>query len=133
MAQQTAGAGPPCLEQASLALFEERLAQPSQFLRRLTGGGQGRAGGVPGRSAARPNQDVEEMFSKYMGEPVGGAGWGAGTDDWMGEGKGVGQEGDDRRPVSDCRVCGDRAIAHLHYGGICCYSCKVKLLVTPLQ
>jgi len=26
--------------------------------------------------------------------------------------------------VSDCRVCGDRAIAHMHYGGICCYSCK---------
>ena len=31
---------------------------------------------------------------------------------------------DDKRPVSDCHVCGDRAIAHLHYGGICCYSCK---------
>ena len=24
------------------------------------------------------------------------------------------------------RVCGDRAIAHMHYGGICCYSCKVS-------
>merc|ERR1712133_31902 len=31
---------------------------------------------------------------------------------------------DDKRPVSDCHVCGDRAIAHMHYGGICCYSCK---------
>ena len=30
----------------------------------------------------------------------------------------------DKRPVSDCHVCGDKAIAHLHYGGICCYSCK---------
>jgi len=34
----------------------------------------------------------------------------------------VGNE--DRRPVSDCKVCGDKAIAHMHYGGICCYSCK---------
>jgi len=31
---------------------------------------------------------------------------------------------DEKRPVSDCHVCGDRAIAHMHYGGICCYSCK---------
>ena len=31
---------------------------------------------------------------------------------------------EDKRPVSDCHVCGDKAIAHLHYGGICCYSCK---------
>ena len=31
---------------------------------------------------------------------------------------------DDKRPVQPCHVCGDRAIAHLHYGGICCYSCK---------
>lgn len=31
---------------------------------------------------------------------------------------------DEKRPVSDCNVCGDRAIAHMHYGGICCYSCK---------
>ena len=31
---------------------------------------------------------------------------------------------DDKRPVQPCHVCGDKAIAHLHYGGICCYSCK---------
>jgi hypothetical protein len=37
---------------------------------------------------------------------------------------GEGDQRPDRRPVSDCRVCGDRAIAHMHYGGICCYSCK---------
>ena len=24
----------------------------------------------------------------------------------------------------DCPVCGDIAIAHFHYGGMCCYSCK---------
>jgi hypothetical protein len=24
----------------------------------------------------------------------------------------------------DCPVCGDLAIAHFHYGGMCCYSCK---------
>ena len=34
------------------------------------------------------------------------------------------EEVNERRPVSDCHVCGDKAIAHLHYGGICCYSCK---------
>ena len=38
--------------------------------------------------------------------------------------EGEGSKGE-KRPVSDCRVCGDRAIAHMHYGGICCYSCKV--------
>ena len=26
-------------------------------------------------------------------------------------------------------MCGDRAIAHMHYGGICCYSCKVSLAI----
>ena len=31
---------------------------------------------------------------------------------------------DAKRPVQPCHVCGDKAIAHLHYGGICCYSCK---------
>ena len=31
--------------------------------------------------------------------------------------------------LSNCRVCGDRAIAHMHYGGICCYSCKVSLAI----
>ena len=36
----------------------------------------------------------------------------------------VESEEGDKRPVSDCHVCGDKAIAHLHYGGICCYSCK---------
>merc|ERR1719348_1420490 len=24
----------------------------------------------------------------------------------------------------DCPVCGDIAVAHFHYGGMCCYSCK---------
>jgi len=28
------------------------------------------------------------------------------------------------KPVSNCHVCGDLAIAHMHYGGVCCYSCK---------
>ena len=23
-----------------------------------------------------------------------------------------------------CPVCGDTAVAHFHYGGMCCYSCK---------
>ena len=49
-----------------------------------------------------------------------------------GEVKPVEEEGEgskgEKRPVSDCRVCGDRAIAHMHYGGICCYSCKVGQL-----
>lgn len=28
------------------------------------------------------------------------------------------------KPISNCRVCGDLAVAHMHYGGVCCYSCK---------
>ena len=28
------------------------------------------------------------------------------------------------KPKSNCHVCGDRAVAHMHYGGVCCYSCK---------
>lgn len=32
--------------------------------------------------------------------------------------------GDKERPTIDCPVCGDLAIAHFHYGGMCCYSCK---------
>jgi len=28
------------------------------------------------------------------------------------------------KPVSNCHVCGDMAVAHMHYGGVCCYSCK---------
>ena len=29
-----------------------------------------------------------------------------------------------QKPKSNCHVCGDRAVAHMHYGGVCCYSCK---------
>ena len=28
------------------------------------------------------------------------------------------------KPSIDCPVCGDDAVAHFHYGGMCCYSCK---------
>ena len=28
------------------------------------------------------------------------------------------------RSMIDCPVCGDTAVAHFHYGGMCCYSCK---------
>ena len=28
------------------------------------------------------------------------------------------------RSTIDCPVCGDTAVAHFHYGGMCCYSCK---------
>lgn len=28
------------------------------------------------------------------------------------------------KPVDNCGVCGDLAVAHMHYGGVCCYSCK---------
>merc|ERR1719228_2059157 len=28
------------------------------------------------------------------------------------------------KPISNCKVCGDLAVAHMHYGGVCCYSCK---------
>ena len=29
------------------------------------------------------------------------------------------------QPMDQCHVCGDLAVAHMHYGGVCCYSCKV--------
>ena len=28
------------------------------------------------------------------------------------------------QPLDHCHVCGDVAVAHMHYGGVCCYSCK---------
>ena len=28
------------------------------------------------------------------------------------------------KSMIDCPVCGDIAVAHFHYGGMCCYSCK---------
>ena len=31
-----------------------------------------------------------------------------------------------RKLEADCEVCGDEAVPHKHYGGVCCYSCKVK-------
>ena len=34
--------------------------------------------------------------------------------------------------TSNCHVCGDKAIAHMHYGGICCYSCKVSTGYLPI-
>ncbi|XP_023336892.1 pollen-specific leucine-rich repeat extensin-like protein 2 [Eurytemora carolleeae] len=30
----------------------------------------------------------------------------------------------DRPKCVTCSVCGDKAINHVHYGGLCCYSCK---------
>ena len=29
-----------------------------------------------------------------------------------------------QKSMIDCPVCGDIAVAHFHYGGMCCYSCK---------
>ena len=28
------------------------------------------------------------------------------------------------KPRISCPVCGDTAVPHFHYGGMCCYSCK---------
>ena len=36
------------------------------------------------------------------------------------------QEKVGNKPISNCKVCGDLAVAHMHYGGVCCYSCKVS-------
>ena len=39
----------------------------------------------------------------------------------------VPEPGDLAQPAKsmiDCPVCGDTAVAHFHYGGMCCYSCK---------
>lgn len=33
-----------------------------------------------------------------------------------------GQQGSDGRIL--CRICGDSAVRHVHYGGHCCFSCK---------
>ena len=33
-------------------------------------------------------------------------------------------ESNSSKSTIDCPVCGDIAIAHFHYGGMCCYSCK---------
>ena len=33
------------------------------------------------------------------------------------------EEGAARAMIS-CPVCGDSAVPHFHYGGMCCYSCK---------
>lgn len=33
-------------------------------------------------------------------------------------------DGSSEKATIDCPVCGDLAIAHFHYGGMCCYSCK---------
>ena len=32
--------------------------------------------------------------------------------------------GQSTKSMIDCPVCGDIAVAHFHYGGMCCYSCK---------
>ena len=32
--------------------------------------------------------------------------------------------GQPQKSMIDCPVCGDIAVAHFHYGGMCCYSCK---------
>ena len=50
--------------------------------------------------------------------------------------------GQQNKSMIDCPVCGDIAVAHFHYGGMCCYSCKaffrrvvntnkVRLLIIP--
>ena len=36
----------------------------------------------------------------------------------------VTEESSSSKSTIDCPVCGDIAIAHFHYGGMCCYSCK---------
>ena len=34
------------------------------------------------------------------------------------------------KPISLCNVCVDLAVAHMHYGGVCCYSCKVTIVLS---
>ena len=78
---------------------------------------------------------IKQEFPQQLVEPLEGAVSMAdvGDRDPSGDDSPVKEEGrrlkDDKRPMSDCHVCGDRAIAHMHYGGICCYSCKVGLLL----
>ena len=37
------------------------------------------------------------------------------------------------QPMDQCHVCGDLAVAHMHYGGVCCYSCKVIRVIREVE
>ena len=126
--------------------LEERLVQPSQMLRDLS-----RQLGPASPAPPPPdlNIDIDDIFQKFSdlvrghGEPgdILAPGHELATNNNNSlsskletesqeaardafEDEEEDKEKDDKRPVSPCHVCGDRAIAHLHYGGICCYSCK---------
>ena len=75
------------------------------------GKGEGGRGGVGGQAkppskekVQRPPLDIHT--AALVGEPVGS------SPSTGGDGKIL------------CRICGDSAVRHVHYGGHCCFSCK---------
>jgi len=94
---------------------EEAQVDPSACERQYTKAGE--------ESAIIYREEEEEDKKELLEE--GGSNFGRQPSvDSQEDREGDESRGKDKRPVSDCRVCGDRAIAHMHYGGICCYSCK---------
>ena len=107
---------PGQLEGISYEELEQRLPQPSEMFRHGS------------FSHSNINIDIDNIFAKFSDLVKGSIISSPEEQQQSCEGNNnvSDNEGerDDKRPVSDCGVCGDRAIAHLHYGGICCYSCK---------
>ena len=142
---------PASLGDITYEQLEERLAQPSQMFRDFSRSLDTEAGPrEPPHTHTDLNIDIDDIFAKFNYLVRGtGLATNSGSSEsnnnakMTDEGnpppeKGESQEDheedaehdhdedvkDDKRPVQPCHVCGDKAIAHLHYGGICCYSCK---------
>lgn len=144
---------PASLGDITFEQLEERLAQPSQMFRDFSRSLETEPGPrEPPHTQTDLNIDIDDIFAKFNylvrgtglqtnpassesnnnaklsdgGNPPGESQ----EEDHEAEdeaGQDHDEDGhakDDKRPVQPCHVCGDRAIAHLHYGGICCYSCK---------
>ena len=70
-------------------------------------GGGGAAKPPPKEKVPRPSLDIHT--AALVGESVGAGGVSPNT-------------GGDSKIL--CRICGDSAVRHVHYGGHCCFSCK---------
>ena len=118
------------LEDISYEQLEQRLAQPSEIFQRHSDSLH-----TPEHHHTALNIDIDDIFQKFsdlvksnfIPSPAMEHGNNNQKSEQLSEATpddDTTAPADDKRPVSDCHVCGDRAIAHLHYGGICCYSCK---------
>ena len=142
---------PASLGDITYEQLEERLAQPSQMFRDFSRSLDSEAGPrEPPHTHTDLNIDIDDIFAKFnylvrgTGLQTNSGSSESNNNAKITDGgnpppeKGESQEDheedadhdhdedvkDDKRPVQPCHVCGDKAIAHLHYGGICCYSCK---------